>query len=136
MKWFSGNTIPTDLTTEYVFKIKDTLSEGRIETKLCVCDNAANSFKENEFGRNPIHKSLIIKWVYIEEDDDILEDETALETISAAVSHVKNLIQLLLTDCISASSKEYRDKIGIDHLLAFDKKITERIVELDDHCSE
>jgi hypothetical protein len=78
---------------------------------------------------------LIIKWAYIEEDDDIIEEEQALEAISAAVSHVKSLIQLLLTDCI-ATPKDYREKIGLDDLFAFDKKIAKRICELDDHWSK
>lgn len=63
---------------------------------------------------------MIVRWAYVEEDDDIIEETQALEVISAAISHVKNLIQLLLTDCI-ATPKDYRDKIGLDDLFAFDK---------------
>ena len=83
-------------------------------------------------GCTVLHHSTdeVEKWCYVEEDDTVMDEITALTAISAAVSHVKDLIQILLTDCI-ATPKDYREKIGLDDLFAFDNKISDRIIELD-----
>ena len=143
MKWHKGTDLPhieTD-TSLCVVQYKYPVNEDEGLYELCydllLFHNKTKSFSRQD-DHNGIHglkPNLIIRWAYVEEDDDIIEEEQALEAISAAVSHVKNLIQLLLTDCI-ATPKDYREKIGLDNLFAFDKKIAQRICELDDHWSE
>ena len=144
MKWHKGTDLPNIETdtqlcvVQYKYPIPDYCTvddwtfEKHYEIMLFHKDSQSFSKPEDTKGVNGLRKDLIIRWAYIEEDDDIIEEQEALEAISAAVSHVKNLIQLLLTDCIVAP-KEYREKIGLDDLFAFDKKIAQRICELDDH---
>ena len=74
----------------------------------------------------------IVKWAYVEEDDDIIEEQTALTAISAALQHVKNLYNILLTDGILCN-KKYADEVGLSDLYSLDKKVSNRIVELDNH---
>ena len=140
MKWHNGTDLPnieTD-TQLCVVQYKYPVNESEDIYELCydvmLFHKKTNSFSKQDDlnGVNGLRLDLIVKWAYIEEDDDIIEEEQALEAISAAVAHVKSLIQLLLTDCI-ATPKEYREKIGLDDLFAFDKKIAQRICELDDH---
>lgn len=144
MKWHKGTDLPnieTDTAlcvVQYKYPIPDYrtvddwLFEKHYETMLFHRDTKSFSKQEDLDGIYGMDQDCIIKWAYIEEDDDIIEEMQALEAISAAVIHVKNLIQLLLTDCI-ATPKDYREKIGIDDLFAFDKKISQRILEIDDH---
>ena len=144
MKWHKGTDLPNIETdtqlcvVQYKYPIPDYRSvddwlfETHYEVMLFHKDTQSFSKPEDTKGINGLRKDLVIRWAYVEEDDDIIEEERALEAISAAVSHVKNLIQLLLTDCI-ATPKDYREKIGLDDLFAFDKKISDRIVELDNH---
>lgn len=144
MKWHKGTVLPNIETdtqlcvVQYKYPIPDYRTvddwtfEKHYEIMLFHKDSQYFSKPEDTKGINSLRKDLIIRWAYIEEDDDIIEEQEALEAISAAVSHVKNLIQLLLTDCI-VTPKEYREKIGLDDLFAFDKKIAQRICELDDH---
>lgn len=143
MKWHKGTDLPNILTDTQlcVVQYRYPVNEGEGLYDLCydllLFHKSTRLFSKQD-DLNGIHgliPDLIVRWAYVEEDDDIIEEEQALEAISAAVSHVKNLIQLLLTDCI-VTPKEYREKIGLDDLLAFDKKIAQRICELDDHWSE
>ena len=117
---------------KYPINEDESIYETYYEVMLFHKDSQSFSKPEDVKGVNGLQKDLIIRWAYIEEDDDIIEEQQALEAISAAVSHVKNLIQLLLTDC-TVTPKDYREKIGLDDLFAFDKKISQRICELDDH---
>lgn len=145
MKWHNRNDLPNIETDSQLCVVQ-------YKYPVCECDVPANSIYElyydvmlfhnntNTFskqddvkGVHGLRPDLVVRWAYIEEDDDIIEEEQALEAISAAVSHVKNLIQLLLTDCIT-TPKDYREKIGLDDLFNFSDKIAKRIVELDDHC--
>lgn len=147
MKWHKGTDLPNIETetalcvVQYKYPIPDYRTvddwtfEKHYDLMLFHKDTQSFSKQYDDKGVNGLRPDLLIKWAYVEEDDDIIEEEQALEAISAAVSHVKNLIQLLLTDCI-ATPKDYREKIGLDDLFAFDKKIAQRICELDDHWSE
>ena len=138
MKWHKGTDLPSIKTdtvlcvVQYKYPVNEDekIYETYYEVMLFHKDSQSFSKPEDTKGINGLRKDLIIRWAYIEEDDDIIEEQEALEAISAAVSHVKNLIQLLLTDCI-VTPKEYREKIGLDELFSFDKKISDRIVELD-----
>jgi hypothetical protein len=140
MKWHNGTDLPSIeadsvlCVVQYKYPVNEdeNVYETYYEVMLFHKDSQSFSKPEDTKGVNGLRKDLIIRWAYIEEDDDIIEEEQALEAISAAVSHVKTLIQLLLTDCI-VTPKEYREKIGLDDLFAFDKKIAQRICELDDH---
>lgn len=140
MKWHKGTVLPsieaeTQLcVVQYKYPVNEDASvyETYYEVMLFHRDTQSFSKPEDTKGISGLRKDLIIRWAYVEEDDDVIEEQEALEAISAAVSHVKNLIQLLLTDCI-VTPKEYREKIGLDDLFAFDKKIAQRICELDDH---
>lgn len=144
MKWHKGTDLPNIETdtqlcvVQYKYTIPDYRSvddwlfETHYEVMLFHKNTQAFSKPEDTKGVNGLRKDLVIRWAYVEEDDDIIEEEQALEAISAAVSHVKNLIQLLLTDCI-VTPKDYREKIGLDDLFSFDQKISDRIVELDGH---
>lgn len=143
MKWHKGTELPNIETAtqlcvvQYKYPINE--DEGLYEScyDLLLFHKNTKSFSKQD-DLNGIHElklDLIVRWAYIEEDDDIIEEEQALEAISAAIAHVKNLIQLLLTDCI-VTPKDYCEKIGLDNLFAFDKKIAQRICELDDHWSE
>lgn len=140
MKWHKGTDLP-HIETEtalcvvqckYPVNEDENLYETYYEVLLFHKETQSFSKPEDVKGVHGLRKDLVIRWAYIEEDDDIIEEEQALEAISAAISHVKNLIQLLLTDCI-ATPKDYREKIGLDELFSFDKKISDRIVELDNH---
>ena len=129
MKWHKGTVLPNIETdtqlcvVQYKYPIPDYRTvddwtfEKQYEIMLFHKDSQSFSKPEDTKGVNGLRKDLIIRWAYIEEDDDITEEQEALEAISAAVSHVKNLIQLLLTDCI-VTPKEYREKIGLDDLFA------------------
>jgi hypothetical protein len=140
MKWHKGTDLP-HIETETAFCVvqyKYPVNEDEGLYELCydllLFHKQTKSFSKQDdlSGIHGLRPDLIVRWAYVEEDDDIAEEEQALEAISAAVSHVKNLIQLLLTDCI-VTPKEYREKIGLDELFSFDKKISDRIVELDNH---
>jgi hypothetical protein len=140
MKWHNGNDL-SDIKSETVlcvvqYKYPVNEDENIYETyyDVMLFHNNTNTFSKQDDvkGIHGLRPDLIIRWAYIEEDDDIIEEEQALEAISAAVSHVKNLIQLLLTDCIT-TPKDYREKIGLDDLFSFSDKIAKRIAELDDH---
>lgn len=144
MKWHKGTDLPkieTD-TQLCVVQYKYPVYEDEVFVNniyelyydIMLFHKKTGSFSKQDDlnGVNGLRPDLIVRWAYVEEDDDIIEETQALEVISAAISHVKNLIQLLLTDCI-ATPKDYRDKIGLDDLFAFDKKIAKRICELDDH---
>lgn len=140
MKWHKGTDLPHIETetalcvVQYKYPVNE--DEGLYELcyDLLLFHKQTKSFSKQDdlSGIHGLRPDLIVRWAYVEEDDDIAEEEQALEAISAAVSHVKNLIQLLLTDCI-VTPKDYREKIGLDELFSFDKKISDRIVELDNH---
>ena len=147
MKWHNGDDL-SNITTDtqlcvvqYKYSIyeceRSTNSVYELRYDVMLFHKKTKSFSKQDDlnGIHGLRSDLIVRWAYIDEEDDIIEEEQALEVISAAVSHVKNLIQLLLTDCI-VTPKEYREKIGLDDLFAFDKKIAQRICELDDHWSE
>ena len=138
MKWHNGNDLPdiksdTQLcVVQYKYYITDVDYEKCYE--LMLFHKNTNSFSKQYdvkgiMGLRPDH---VIRWAYVEEDDDIIEEEQALEVVSAGIAHIKNLIQLLLTDCIT-TPKEYREKIGLDDLFNFSDKVAKRISELDDH---
>lgn len=144
MRWHNRNDLPNikSDTKLCVVQYKYPVCEGEVFAdniyELCydvmLFHKKTKSFSKQDDlnGIHGLRPDLIVRWAYIEEDDDIIEEEQALEAISAAVSHVKNLIQLLLTDCIT-TPKDYREKIGLDDLFSFSDKIAKRIVELDDH---
>lgn len=140
MKWHKGTDLPSVeadtmlCVVQYKYPVNEdeNIYETYYEVMLFHKDSQSFSKPEDVKGINGLRKDLIIRWSYIEEDDDIIEEHEALEAISAAVSHIKALIQILLTDCI-VTPKEYREKIGLDDLFSFDKKISDRIVELDNH---
>ena len=104
MKWHKGTDLPnieTDTAlcvVQYKYPIPDymTVDDWLFETHYKVLlfhkDTQSFSKQDDEKGIYGMDPDCIIKWAYVEEDDDIIEEEQALEAISAAVSHVKNLI--------------------------------------------
>jgi hypothetical protein len=140
MKWHNRNDLSNIKSetalcvVQYKYPVNE--DENIYETyyEVMLFHKNTNTFSKQDDikGIHGLRPDLIVRWACIEEEDDIIEEAQALEAISAAVSHVKNLIQLLLTDCIT-TPKDYREKIGLDDLFSFSDKIAKRIVELDDH---
>ena len=128
MKWHKSESKPSiDIDTALcIVELKDEYPNYEIvrwhKRASCFCKqhNTHYSIKDEN----------IVRWAYIEENDDIIEELYALLAISSAVSHVQELVDTLLTDGIGCG-KEYRDIIGLNDLDSFKGKISKRIVALD-----
>ena len=137
MKWHSSSTLPvTNDSCLCIVQYMHPVSESQFEIyyEVVAFHNNTQSFSKlsDSSGVNSLKNEFIVKWAYIEEDDDIIEEQNALLTISAAINHLKNLIELNLTDMI-VTPKDYRDEIGLNNLLEFENKIGKRIEKLDKH---
>ena len=77
-----------------------------------------------------MRKDLVIRWAYIEEDDDVYQEQDALTAIYAAIKHVRSLFDCLLTDGMCCG-KEYRDLVGLNELDTLQEKMSKRISYLD-----
>ena len=77
------------------------------------------------------HLSDINEWCYLEEDDTVTDEIFALNAIQDAVKHVQSLYDILLTDGICCG-EEYRELVGLNELQTLKRKITQRILYLDE----
>ena len=142
MKWHKGADLPnieTDTalcvvrykypTPDYM-TIDDWMFETHYEVLLFHKDTQSFSKPEDTIGVCGLRKDLIIRWAYIEEDDDVYQEQDALTAIYAAITHVRDLFDCLLTDGICCG-KEYRDIVGLNELDALQEKVSKRISYLD-----
>lgn len=129
MKWHKGDTTPVIDDGKECYCVVQFNSEAELnkeyETVLWISDR--HSFVHN--GRN-LKQCVIKRWAYVEEDDDVYQEQDALTAIYAAIKHVRSLFDCLLTDGMSCG-KEYRDLVGLNELDVLQEKVSKRILELD-----
>lgn len=142
MKWHNGNSLPNIETdtqlcvVQYKYPIPDYITvdswlfETHYEVMLFHKNTQSFSKPEDTKGIHGLRKDLIIRWAYIEENDDVYQEQDALETIYSAVKHVRFLFDYLLTDGIGCG-KEYRDLVGLNELDTLQEKVSKRISYLD-----
>ena len=142
MKWHKGTNLPnieTDTVlcvVQYKYPIPDYrtvdswLFETHYEVMLFHKNTQAFSKPEDIKGINGLQNDLVIRWAYVEENDDIYQEQDALTAIYAAIMHVRSLFDCLLTDGICCG-KEYRDIVGLNELDALQEKVSKRISYLD-----
>lgn len=134
MKWHNGNSLPNIETDTQLCVVQyrhpvnedDGLYENYYEVLLFHKDTQSFSKPEDVKGIHGLRKDLIIRWAYIEENDDVYQEQDTLETIYSAVKHVRFLFDYLLTDGIGCG-KEYRDLVGLNELDSLQEKISKRI---------
>ena len=124
MKWHRPLISPYESYSDYII-----IQTVDCKTALVKWSSAYHNFYD---ANSKLTYSLndIVKWAYVEEDDDIAEELDALIAIKSAVSHVGDLVSSQLTDGYCCG-EDYRKLIGLDDLYAFRDKITKRILELD-----
>lgn len=110
MKWHKGTDLPSIETdtqlcvVQYKYPIPDYrtvdswLFETHYEVMLFHKDTQSFSKPEDTKGVNGLRKDLVIRWAYIEENDDVYQEQDALTAIYAAITHVRSLFDCLLTD--------------------------------------
>lgn len=142
MKWHKGDSLPnieTDTAlcvVQYKYPIPDYrtvddwLFETHYEVMLFHKDTQSFSKPEDIKGVNGLRRDLVIRWAYIEEDDDVYQEQDALTAIYSAIKHVRSLFDCLLTDGMCCG-KEYRDLVGLDELDTLQEKVSKRISYLD-----
>ena len=146
MKWHNGNSLPnieTDTAlcvVQYKYPTPDYLPcyiptdswlfETHYDVLIFHKDTQSFSKPEDTKCKNCLRPDLIIRWAYVEEDDDVYQEQDALEAIYSAVKHVKFLFNYLLTDGIGCG-KEYRDLVGLNELDTLQEKVSKRISYLD-----
>ena len=135
MRWHTGKPSIEGRTTLCLvhrsFKEEPKDDDIQEQYTLAVWNKSKQLFFHQENQSLFIEPDEIKRWAYVEEDDDYLDEELILTAISAAVSHVDDLYQILLTDGINCG-EEYRDKIGLNELKILKNKLSKRILELDD----
>lgn len=133
MRWHTGNP-NTDKDTVCVvhrsFKEEPNDTEIQEQYHIAIWRKSEQQFFFQENQSLFIEPEEIKRWSYIE-DDDVLDEMTSLTAISAALSHVDNLFSILLTDGICCG-KEYREFVGLNELDVLKRKVSKRIIELDD----
>lgn len=142
MKWHKGTDLPnieTDTAlcvVQYKYPIPDyrTVDDWLFEThyELLLFHKNTQSFSKQEDtkGINGLRKDLVIRWAYVEEDDDVYQEQELLTAIYAAIKHARSLFDCLLTDGMCCG-KEYRDIIGLNELDTLQEKVSKRILHLD-----
>lgn len=147
MKWHNGNSLPnieTDTAlcvVQYKYPIHDiyTTVDSSTDSWLFKTHYEVMLFHKNtqSFSRPEdtdcvtcLRQDLVIRWAYIEENDDVYQEQDALNAIYAAVKHVRSLFDCLLTDGMNCG-KEYRDLIGLNELDTLQEKVSKRISYLD-----
>lgn len=142
MKWHKGDSLPnieTDTAqcvVQYKYPIPDYrtvddwLFETHYEVMLFHKNTKSFSKPEDTKGINGLRKDLVIRWAYIEENDDVYQEQDALTAIYAAIKHVRSLFDCLLTDSVCCG-KEYRDIVGLNELDTLQDKVSKRISYLD-----
>lgn len=138
MKWHKGTDLPHIETetaicvVQYKYPVNEdeNLYETHYEVFLFHKNTQSFSKPEDVKGIQGLRKDLVIRWAYIEENDDIYQEQDALTAIYAAIMHVRSLFDCLLTDGMSCG-KEYRDIIGLNELDTLQEKVSKRILYLD-----
>lgn len=138
MKWHKGNTLPNIETdtqlcvVQYKYPVNEdeNIYETHYEVMLFHKDTQSFSKPEDTKGVNGLRKDLVIRWAYIEENDDVYQEQDALTAIYAAITHVRDLFDCLLTDGICCG-EEYRDLVGLNELDTLQEKVSKRILYLD-----
>ena len=129
MKWHKGNTTPVIDDEKECYCVVQFNSEAELnkEYETVFWSSDKHSFVHN--GRN-LKQDVIKRWAYIEENDDIYQEQDALIAIYDAIKHVRSLFDCLLTDGMCCG-KEYRDLVGLNELDVLQEKVSKRILELD-----
>ena len=138
MKWHKGNTLPNIETdkqlcvVQYKYPVNEdeNIYETHYEVMLFHKDTQSFSKPEDTKGVNGLRKDLVIRWAYVEENDDVYQEQDALTAIYAAITHVRDLFDCLLTDGICCG-KEYSDLVGLNELDVLQEKVSKRILYLD-----
>lgn len=138
MKWHKGNTLPNIETdtqlcvVQYKYPVNEdeNIYETHYEVMLFHKDTQSFSKPEDTKGINGLRKDLVIRWAYIEENDDVYQEQDALTAIYAAITHVRDLFDCLLTDGICCG-EEYRGLVGLNELDTLQEKVSKRILYLD-----
>lgn len=138
MKWHKGTDLPhieTDTVicvVQYKYPVNEdeNLYETHYEVLIFHKDTQSFSKPEDVKGIHGLRKDLVIRWAYVEENDDIYQEQDALTAIYAAIMHVRSLFDCLLTDGMCCG-KEYRDIIGLNELDTLQEKVSKRILYLD-----
>lgn len=138
MKWHKGNTLPNIETdtqlcvVQYKYPVNEdeNIYETHYEVMLFHKDTQSFSKSEDTKGVNGLQKDLVIRWAYIEENDDVYQEQDALTAIYAAITHVRDLFDCLLTDGICCG-EEYRNLVGLNELDTLQEKVSKRILYLD-----
>ncbi len=129
MKWHKGDTTPVIDDGKECYCVVQFNSEAELNKEyetVCWISNK-HSFVLN--GRNLI-QGVIKRWAYVEEDDDVYQEQDALTAIYEAIKHVRSLFDCLLTDGMNCG-KEYRDLVGLNELDVLQEKVSKRILYLD-----
>lgn len=133
MRWHTGNPNVEKDTVCIVhrsFKEEPNDTDIQEQYNIAIWRVSKHQFFFQENQALFIDPEEIKRWSYIE-DDDVLDEMTSLTAISAALSHVDNLFSILLTDGICCG-KEYRELVGLNELDILKRKVSKRIIELDD----
>jgi hypothetical protein len=138
MKWHKGNTLPNIETetalcvVQYKYPVNEdeNIYETYYEVLLFHKDTRSFSEPRDVSGVYGLKEEFIIRWAYIEENDDVYQEQDALTAIYAAIAHVRSLFGFLLTDGMRCG-KEYRDLVGLNELDALQEKVSKRISYLD-----
>lgn len=138
MKWHKGSDLPnieadTQLcVVQYKYPVNEdeNIYETYYEVMLFHKNTQSFSKPEDTKGINGLRKDLVIRWAYVEENDDVYQEQDALTAIYAAITHVRSLFDCLLTDGICCG-KEYRDIVGLNELDTLQEKVSKRILYLD-----
>lgn len=133
MRWHTGNPNTEKENTICVVhrSFKEEPSDADIQEQyhIAIWRKSKQQFFFQENQALFIEPEEIKRWSYIE-DDDLLNEMEYLTAIRAAVSHVSDLFSILLTDGICCG-KEYRELVGLDELDILKRKLSNRIIELD-----
>lgn len=133
MRWHTGNpNVEKDTVCVVHRSFKEEQNDTDIQEQynIAIWRNSKHQFFFQENQSLFIDPEEIKRWSYIE-DDDVLDEMTSLIAISAALSHVDKLFSILLTDGICCG-KEYRELVGLNELDILKRKLSKRIIELDD----
>lgn len=137
MRWHTGNPNVEKDTVCIVhrsFKEEPNDTDIQEQYNIAIWRVSKHQFFFQENQALFIEPEEIKRWSYIE-DDDLLDEVMSLTAIRAAVSHVDALFTILLTDGICCG-KEYRDLVGLNELDTLKRKLSNRIIELDDQIGE
>lgn len=133
MRWHYLPTKPNPETSSVLCVVE---LEGDYQSfELVRYHKSTGTFCRQHDSSFTLKESNIVKWAYINEDDCVTEEMTALTAIKTAANSVYELINVLLTDGICCGN-DYREIIGLNELETFCKKISDRIISLDESITD